>query len=614
MTIKLKTNGVGAGSPATPSQLTAIKNDLGIPADITNAIAANTALGALAGPVQTLIDNSVQNKVDKSSSILNLDVTPLTSTLNASSFIDPTTGLTITAALQAIRAAITALGSGATPPTITTDPTVSFPGGTGDVGETFTITPGTVAGGANTGTQYQVVVDGVPQGTLFAETTGTLQASWFTGTRLFRIVQNVTWTGGAAVQRSSVTYTLNSTPAVPVITTPPSWGAGTPQVGTVYAVNAGTATNTPTSIALNIYRGYASLSNLGTLVTTLTATGTYTIVAADAGTPMAIVEVATNAAGASAPVASSIIVIAASGGAPQWIDSSGNTVAGATLPGFTNNLYAAGDTITINLGTTVGNVNPTGYNIQYLRDNLATGMPSASGVANLSYLVTSSDNGHTISATITASNSGGISNIVTIAGVPISGTSGGGGGSGGVLSGSINTLADNTTGTPYVLSTIGTTDWAAYINGSIATPDKKSGGPGAITATVSSGAGASGAASHNIQFLSWTGGTPNATGNGDGDYHISGVGGEMTFTITGVGTTTQNLSIWFEVIGVSDVVSVVASLSDGSATNYTYSGTPAYNVRVDLSFKAGSAGQTLTVKINNTTGSNNIGYQGVALY
>jgi hypothetical protein len=588
---------------------------------VTNDGIVITALAvdpALAAQVARQINNATANFVVKGSSINNLALVNSSGAnlLSGDNITDPTTGLTVTQALAAIRASI--LPGGVTAPVPNAAPSLSFPGGTGDLGETVTITPGTYTGSTPTSVVWQVVSNGAIVQTVSSGTTFIITAAMVTGARALSVTELFTWSGGTnQIGKTSATATLNAPPASPVITTPPSWGNGTPQVGTVFTVNAGTATNSPTSIVLSIYSGWVSPTNRGTVLTTLSGTGTYTIQASDAGATLVIGEVATNAQGSSSvsdPNSFSSSIVIATGAAPQWVDTTGNPLAGAVLPAFTQVLYAPGDTLMVDLGTTVGNASPSGYSYQILRDGSPgspVGMPSATNVSAISYVATSTDNGHVISATVTASNGGGVSLPVTIAGVFVEGV----GGSTGVLSGSVSTVPDNTTGTPYVLSTIGSKDWWSSTGGTFLTPDTKSGGPARISVSAVAGTEANGGSSHTNYWMSWTSGTPNATGNSDGYRQVTNAGAacDIQIVVTGMSTTTDTITLYFDIAN-NETISIVASLSDGSAPNWTYNASPGnYNVQAVITAKAASPSQTLTIHLKNLTGYAAIAFEAVTI-
>lgn len=579
---------------------------------VNDLILANNQLGALSGPVNQLIQAAVQNLVLKGSSINNLDTTGLLNTLTADSIIDPATGLSVSVEVQQLRNLLGGTAASSTPPTITSAPTLTFPGGTGDKGETATIVPGSLGGGTSTGVTYQITSESTPQGSAGVSLVVPLQDAWFvTATRTIFVTQIVSWAGGPPITRSSIAYTLNTPPAVPAMITPPSWGAVTPQVGATIPVNPGTSTNSRLSLVMNVYRGYAGISNPGQFITALTAAGSYTIQAADAGLVVAIIEVDTNAAGSSAITAnsvSSVLVVPSSAGAPQWVDPNFVPLAGAILPSSPVSVVAVGDTITPDLGVMIGNANPTGYSIQYARDGNPAGMPSASGVMNLPYVTLPADAGHIISFTTTNTNAGGTSRVVTSAGVLVTGAATGGG-STGLLSGSVT--QNIASGTSVTISTVGVKDWIE-IPTDFSSPVTKSGGPARLTVAVSAGTASSGSTSNTDNTIVWTGGTPTATGSVKTGAFVFGVGGEVTLTLTGVSTTQETLTVYYWT-NTGETNTVTASLSDGSASNFAFNGQPGYRASITLTFKAASAGQSLTVKINNVTGGQPLCFQGAAL-
>lgn len=568
--------------------------------------------GVTTTAVQALIDASTQNLVPKGSAITNLALKQNNvNILTGDNITDPTSGLTMTAALAAIRASIQP--GGATAPVTSVAPSLSP--GIASVGATETITAGTYSSGTVISRKWNINVNGSIVGQATTPTFA-VPASAGLGARQLSVTELYTWANGVdVIGLTSATYLINAPAAVPVANTVPTWGTGTPQVGTVFTLNAASWTNTPTSYTRNVYSGWVSASNKGTVVgtfTTAATTSSYTIQSTDAGATLVIGEVASNGSGAGVEVFSTAIIITSTAGAPQWVDAAGVVLPAAILPSFPAPTYNVGDSGFIDLGVTVGNVNPNGYTYQFTLDGNGTGMPGAANVSAIPFTVLPAWSGHNLGVALTASNAGGISRAVTVASVPIAGAAAGGTGS---LSGAVSTLADNATGTAYALNTLGPTDWAAYINGSIASPDTKSGGPARITTTLPTGTGSNGSATHNIQFLSWTGGTPNATGNGDGGFNVTNAGApcDIRTVISGIGTSTETVTIWLELVSLTDTLNITASLSDGSASNWTYSGTPAYNVKIVISVKAGASAQSLTIDIANATGNNVIGYQAVAI-
>lgn len=285
---------------------------------------------------------------------------------------------------------------------------------------------------------------------------------------------------------------------------------------------------------------------------------------------------------------------------PQWVDTSGLPLTGAALPGFPAAAYSIGDSAVVDLGLTVGAL--TTVNYQCLRDGSPTGMPSGSAVVSVSYAFVAADAGHNVSCVMTPLNAAGAGRPVTLASVAVVG------GVGGVLSGTLNALADNTSGTAYNLATEGANDWAAWTASAFGAPNKRSGGPSRITAQVLGGSEVNGNAGHYVQYVTWAGGTPTASYTGDGAELVAmpsgGAPAWLRLTVTGVDTTQRRFQFWGLVLP-GEPYTITASLSDGSAATYTYSGTgpPGWNIRFDLDFKAASAGQTLTIDIKKTGGT-----------
>lgn len=619
MTIKIKP-GAGIPIPATPAQITELQTDLGIvttavsSATVSSMIAANTSLGAMAPAVQALIDAAVANLVVKGSSVLNLAlISPSgTNLLTGDNVTDPTSGLTMTAALAAIRASIQP--GGATAPVTNVAPSLSFPGGTGDVGETATITQGTYTGGTVTGRKWNINVNGSIVNQVTNGNTFVIPSSAGTGARQLSVTELYSWANGIdQVGLTSSTATINAPVALPVNTSAPTWGSGSPVVGTTFTLNAGNWTNTPTSYTREIRSAYISEASPGTLVTsfsTASLTSTYTILSTDAGADLCIREYAINASGTSLPSISSHIIITASSGAPQWVQADGITpVTGAVLPGFDVASIDAGGTININVGATVPAA--SSYNDQLLRDgSIGTpAMPGGSG-ANviLSYVTQSVDGGHIVSATITPVNAGGAGRSYTIPGVLVNGSgSGGGGGGTGILSGSVTTAI--APGSTVDITSGSTTDWEVYPT-VVGSPERRSAGSNSITASVSAG-GTDGSGANCSRTITWTGGTPTGASSTVAGFGLFGAGNSASFSLSGVGTTQETIKLYVWA-NSSETITITASLSDGSASNYTYSGTPGDRFQLTLNAKAASAGQTLTITVANTQGVEGTFFQAIS--
>lgn len=617
MTIKIKPTGLPA-APASPAQITEIQTDLSIvtSSQVSAIIAANTSLGAMAPAVQALIDAAVQNLVVKGSSILNLAlISPSgANLLTGDNITDPTSGLTVTAALAAIRASIQP--GGATAPVVNAAPTLAFPGGTGDVGETATITQGTYTGGTVTGRKWNINVNGSIVNQVTNGNTFVIPASAGTGARQLSVTELYSWANGIdQVGLTSITATVNAPVALPVNTSAPTWGTGSPVVGTTFTLNAGIWTNTPTSYLREIRSAYISEASPGTLITsfsTASTTSSYTILSSDAGADLCIREYAINASGTSLPSISSHIIITASSGAPQWVQADGITpVTGAVLPGFDVAMIDAGGTININVGTTVPAA--SSYNDQLLRDGSigSPAMPGGSGAnAVFSYVTQSVDGGHTVSATITPVNAGGAGRSYTIPGVIVNGSGGGGGGGGtGILSGSVTTAI--APGSTVDITAGSTTDWEVYTT-VFSAEERRSAGSNSITANVTAG-GTDGSGANCSRTITWTGGTgPAGTpGSTVAGFGLFGAGNAATFALSGVGTTQETIKL-YAWANSGETISITASLSDGSASNFTYSGNPGDRFQLTLNAKAASAGQTVTITVSNTQGVEGTFFQAIS--
>jgi hypothetical protein len=161
----------------------------------------------------------------------------------------------------------------------------------------------------------------------------------------------------------------------------------------------------------------------------------------------------------------------------------------------------------------------------------------------------------------------------------------------------------------YNLTTLGTLDWAHWgRNGTYGNFDHKAAGNSQISNVKVVGTGAnSGGYFQNSRDSIWSDGTPTSTDTGDTGYIWSNGSLNTGFSFTvPASTTTQTLYVYAGGYGTSS--SLTAHLSDGSAVDYTAtaSGSGLYTNFYTINFKAGSAGQTLTVtllKTGNITGT-----------
>jgi alpha-amylase len=194
-----------------------------------------------------------------------------------------------------------------------------------------------------------------------------------------------------------------------------------------------------------------------------------------------------------------------------------------------------------------------------------------------------------------------------------------GGGTGGSLTGS-GTAVKSTTA--YNLTNLGTGDWAHWGQSSATAFDHKSSGGTQISNASVVGSGSLGQFTDSIEQMTWSDGTPTASAtNSPNGAWISGVGNGISFTAP-ADTTQRTLTVY--VGGYQSAGTLTASLSDGSATAYTDSSMSGSGTGTDgshyyavytLTYKAGSAGQTLTVKWteNANQGSGNVTLQAATL-
>ena len=199
-------------------------------AHVNALIAANTSLGALATPVQTLIDAAVQAALQQMNGIVTAAIPTLSSitgTLDPSK-ITPVVDAGITYTQATFNAFISQkAGAGGTPsptaPVKNAAPTLAFTGGTGDVGENATYTQGTYTGGTVTSRDVQVIVNGAVSSTITGIANGAsipIPTAAGTGARQFGIIELANWSGGSAVSNPSAVATINA-PGVPSNTTAP---------------------------------------------------------------------------------------------------------------------------------------------------------------------------------------------------------------------------------------------------------------------------------------------------------------------------------------------------------------------------------------------------------
>jgi hypothetical protein len=176
---------------------------------------------------------------------------------------------------------------------------------------------------------------------------------------------------------------------------------------------------------------------------------------------------------------------------------------------------------------------------------------------------------------------------------------------GGSLSGSGNSAAttDN-------LTAEGTADWVHWGD---AVLNRKSGVTPQIASYTVVGSGSVLSYSNDPRALSWTDGTPTASGSNHNGVYINSLHNGFSFTApadTNLRTLTVHVGGWLS------GGTLTASLSDGSAAVYVDITTPAsgqYDRNYALAYNAASTGQTLTVTWVATSGGGNVTLNGAAL-
>lgn len=140
-----------------------------------------------------------------------------------------TVGLTTYADLPTALTAIDVKASaGGTPnptaPVKNAAPTVTFPGGTGDVGETPTYHAGTYLSGTVTSRDLRILMDGVVVQTVVGivdlATLPAIPAGTGGGTHQYSVIEDANWAGQPPTPNPSQSYTINAA-GVPVNVTPP---------------------------------------------------------------------------------------------------------------------------------------------------------------------------------------------------------------------------------------------------------------------------------------------------------------------------------------------------------------------------------------------------------
>jgi hypothetical protein len=268
-------------------------------------------------------------------------------------------GRSLTAVLDELYSLVYTAPPGA--PTVTAAPTIAFPGGTADVGETGTITQGTYSGTINSRT-WQVIVNGLVVQTVSAASF-VVPASATTSPRNISVNELAAWNNGT-ISNPSTTYTANIAGSVPSVSTLPSIAGGN-IIGSIVTGSVGAWTNTPTS-----YKKQWKLNgaNSGALITSSATTTTYDTAALADGDVLTLNVIATNGIGDS--------VSSTSTGLTIYADISGVPDPATIRAGKVevNSTYYAsnGETITgqwFNVSTGHGIVIPNGVTNVTIIDN-----------------------------------------------------------------------------------------------------------------------------------------------------------------------------------------------------------------------------------------------------
>ncbi len=159
------------------------------------------------------------------------------------------------------------------------------------------------------------------------------------------------------------------------------------------------------------------------------------------------------------------------------------------------------------------------------------------------------------------------------------------------------------------LTTEGSSDWEHWGPEGVNRKAGVSSQLGTLTAS-----GATVGYSNGLRAMSWTDGAPTATGSlNQAGVYIVGIGQTLSITVpAGIATVT----VIVHVGGWNSAGKLTAHLSDGSAPDFTDTtslATGQYDRNYTLTYRAGSAGQTLTVTWTLTAGTGNINISGASL-
>jgi hypothetical protein len=171
------------------------------------------------------------------------------------------------------------------------------------------------------------------------------------------------------------------------------------------------------------------------------------------------------------------------------------------------------------------------------------------------------------------------------------------------LSGAV--IASSATVNLTAAGTAGWAHWPGY--------DHKVSGGNLISTYARIGSGVINSYTNDLRIMSWSDGTPNASGSNRSGVYTAGLGSGFTINAP-ADTTTRTLLVY--VGGWRSGGKLTAHLSGGNAADYvdtSLSGNEQYDGVYTLTYKAASAGQQLSVQWAQSAGSGNVTLQGAAL-
>jgi len=161
---------------------------------------------------------------------------------------------------------------------------------------------------------------------------------------------------------------------------------------------------------------------------------------------------------------------------------------------------------------------------------------------------------------------------------------------------------------PVNLTTVGTSDWAHW-----AGYDHKATGGSQISNFTMVGGQPASLYGNDPRTLTWTDGTPTASGSNAQGVFVVGTGNGFQITAP-ADLTSRTLLVY--VGGWNSTGQLTATLSDGSAPTYVSPALTAsgqYDGAYQLTYSAASAGRTLTIEWKQIAGTGNVTLQGAAL-